>query len=90
LPIEDMAGRGWRRADAAAEWWRELRPGQYLEVDYEDDAVSHERLALWPATARTWAVRSPNGDEWIEDLSGADPWPLRRRGAGPPLYRFRA
>ena len=75
-----------------------MRPGQYFEVDYLDDDVAHERVALWPVDAQRWAVRSPDGDEWIESLSGADPenGPSasrpRRRGAGgvPRLYRFRA
>ena len=49
--------------------------GDYLGVDYVDDEVSHERLALWPLSDRNakWVVRSPDGDEWAEDLSCVDP-----------------
>ncbi len=62
-----------------------------------DDAVAHERLALWPATESRWAVRILDGDEWLEDFDGADPetgpcrsQPLRRRTACVlPLYRLR-
>ena len=28
------------------EWWTELLPGDYFGVEYVDDEVSHERLAL--------------------------------------------
>ena len=72
-------------------------PGQYFEADYEDDGVSHERLALWPVSPARWIVRSPDGDEWAEALDGSDTAtgpsatrPLRGRGAAAqPLYRFR-
>ena len=65
--------------------------------------MTHERLALWPLSDRnaTWVHRSPDGDEWAEDLSGVDPnfelsraWPFPRVGLRPrgrrKLYAFRA
>ena len=69
-------------------------PGQHFEADYSDDHVSHERLALWPVSLDVWWVRSPDGDEWSEDMSGNDPEngpsatrPVRCRAGGvpPPL-----
>jgi len=36
-----------------AEWWHRLVPGQYFEVEYVDDDVAHERLALWPVDLDT-------------------------------------
>ena len=80
------------------EWWSRLKPGDYYEADYEDDAVAHMRLALWPSTPKIWMVRSPDGDEWLEDVTGEDgaTGPCRTRalraGAGrglAALYRFR-
>jgi hypothetical protein len=68
-----VGGRGRRPRGAAADWWRELAPVQFSEVDYEDEGVSHERLALWPIPPSRWIVRSPDGDEWAEALDGADP-----------------
>jgi hypothetical protein len=71
---------------------------KFFEVDYVDDALAHERLALWPLSPSRWVVWSPDGDECIEAMDGSDPatWPsgsrpLFGRGGGvPPLYRFRA
>ena len=68
-----------------------LKPGDYYEADYEDDAVAHMRLALWPSTPKIWMVRSPDGDEWHEDVTGEDgaTGPCRTRalraGASPLL-----
>ena len=84
-------------------WWSDLVPGNYLDLDFMVDEVSHERLALWPLSDwnATWVARSPEGDEWPEDLSCVDPnfglsraWPFRRVGLRPRvrrrLYAFRA
>ena len=78
---------------------RDLVPGACFEVEYVDDDVAHERLALWPAGPGRWAVRSPDGDEWIEDVDGSLPEtgparcrPRRGRGANEgrmPLYAYR-
>ena len=94
-----LARGGPRRAGGAAEWWHELVPGARFEVDYSDDEVAHERMALFPVSVTKWAVRSPDGDQWIEDISGDDPEsgpcgsrPLRAgpgRAGLPRLYRFR-
>ena len=93
-----MAGRGRRQPAAAGAWWTSLKPGDSFEAEYEDDGVAHMRLALWPISPTDWMVRSPDGDEWPEDVSGHDgatgPCLTRslRTGAGrglPPLYRFR-
>ena len=48
-------------------------PGDRLLIYYrgEDgdyDDVWHERLLLWPAFGSYWAVRTPDGDEYVEDL----------------------
>ncbi len=53
--------------------------------------------ALWPFPPSPWVGRSPDDDEWIEAVDGADPdtgpsaaRPLRARAGGaPPLYRLR-
>ena len=50
---------------AGAEWWHDLKPGQYFEVDYTDDEVSHERLAVWPVSLDRWVARSPDNDVWV-------------------------
>ena len=91
--------RGRPRGVAAGAWWHSLRPGEYFEVEYEDDDHAHERCPLWPLTRDAWAVRSPDGDEWIEHLDGFNPvsGPSlsrpkragRRDGGLNPLYRFR-
>ena len=103
-PSSDMVAAAPPQPGGAGAGWHRLIPGQYFEVEYEDDEVAHERLALWPIDKDTWVVRSPDGDVWAEDLSGQDPTtgpfvsrPVRRRmtakgphaGALPPLYRFR-
>ena len=96
-----MAPKEQHPPDEAKDWYDDLVPGVYFEVDYSDDDVSHERLALWPEGLGRWLVRSPDGDEWIEDLSGDDaetgPCVSRaRRGDGrreqgrKALYAFRA
>ena len=87
------------RGGEAAALLRDLVPGAWFEVEYVDDDVAHERLALWPAGPGRWAVRSPDGDEWIEDVDGSLPetGPARcrpRRGRGAhegrmPLYAYR-
>ena len=74
------------------EWLTDLLLGDCLDVNYVDDEVSHERLALWPLSDRnaTWVGRSPDGDEWPEDLSCVDPnlgpsraWSFARGGLRP-------
>ena len=85
------------------EWWTDLLPGDYFDVDYVEDEVSHERLTLWPLFDgnATWAERSPDDDEWPEDLSCVVPnlgplraWPFARIGVRPTgrrkLYAFQA
>ena len=79
-------------------------PGDRLLIYYrgEDgdyDDVWHERLLLWPAFGSYWAVRTPDGDEYVEDPlahenlvrflppSGAIP---RRADLGAQVYRFAA
>ena len=63
------------------EWCTDLLPVDYLDVDYVDGEVSHERLTLWPLLDRNapWLGRSPENDEWPEDLSCVVPnfGPLR-------------
>ena len=77
---------GPRPADEAVEWWTRLLVGEYFEVEYSDDNVAHERMALWPVSEVRWVVKSPDGDVMIENLDGLDPEtgpsvsrPLRRR-----------
>ena len=36
------------QGEVVDEWWTDLLPGSYLDVDYVEDEVSHERRALWP------------------------------------------
>ena len=35
------------QGEVVDEWLIDLLPEDYLGVDYVDDVVSHERLALW-------------------------------------------
>ena len=62
-----------------ARWWTNGGLICCLETTlvwiYVDDLLSHEELALWLLSDRnaTRAVRSPDGDEWAEDLSSVDP-----------------
>ena len=89
-----------------ARWWTSggliCCRRDYFGVEYVDYEVSLERLALLPLAERssTWVVRSPDGDEWPEDLSCVDPdsgpsraWPFPRVGQRPRrrrrLYAFR-
>ena len=70
------------QGEVVDEWWIGLLPGDNLGVDYVDDEVSHERLALWPLSDRsaTWMVRSPDGDEWAFPRGGLRPrWRRRLR-----------
>ena len=91
------------QGEVVDEWWTDLLPGDYLGVDFADDEVSHERLALLPLSGRngTCVVRSPDGDEWSEDPPHVDPsfgpsraWLFPRVGLRPRgrrrLYAFRA
>jgi len=83
------------------EFWRELIPGQMVEVEYVDDEVLHERVCVWPGQDRNWQVLTPDGDEYVEDLACRDPatgpsraFKLGDDGSDPPqprkqLYRFR-
>ena len=80
------------QGEVVDEWWIDLLLGDCLGVDHVDDEVSHESLALWPLSNgnATWVVRSPDGDEWAEDLSCIDPnfgpsqaWPFPRVGLRP-------
>lgn len=69
------------------------------EVEYDGDRVAHERLLLWPVAPGRWVIRSPDADEWAENLDGLGPSSgprccrPRRASSGPrgrpPLYRFR-
>ena len=94
---QNALAAGPRPAVEAVEWWTRLLVGEYFEVEYSDDNVAHERMALWPVSEVRWVVKSPDGDVMIENLDGLDPEtgpsvsrPLRRRaGALAPLYRFR-
>ncbi|CAK0865318.1 unnamed protein product [Prorocentrum cordatum] len=74
-----------------------------VEQEYSDDPVDHERVLLYPSLPPgTWAARTPDGDEFEEDFTGADPQTgpegaaLMPIGGGAPegwprpIYRFRA
>ena len=91
------------QGEVVDDWWTDLLPADYLDVDYVDGEVSHERIAMWPLSDRnaTWVGRSPDGDEWLEDLSCVDlnfgpsrTLPFARVGLRPRgrrrLYAFRA
>jgi hypothetical protein len=62
-----------RRPAGAAEWWHKVIPGQSVEVKYSEDRVPHERLVGWTNGSGWMYIRSPDGDEWIEDVSGEHP-----------------
>ena len=87
--------------DEEAAPWKQLLPGKHFLVFYRDDDVWHERLALWPMPSRAeWAVRTPDGDQYLEKLDGGDDGPEEIRvlpssrrlpqGLGAQTYRFRA
>ena len=91
------------QGEVVDEWWTDLLLGNYLDVDCMVDEVSHERLALWPLSDgnATWVLRSPDGDDWPEDVSCVDPnfglsraLPVCRVGLRPRgrrrIYAFRA
>lgn len=60
-----------RSGGAGEELWSETLLGDCLDIEYVGDDVSHELCGRWAVAF--WLVRSPGGDEWIEDLSGEDP-----------------
>lgn len=47
-------------------------PGQVAAVFYSDDTYWHERLLLWPFRDSKWMIYTPDGDRYLEDLSGTD------------------
>ncbi|CAK0850649.1 unnamed protein product, partial [Prorocentrum cordatum] len=86
------------------EWYSDLSPGQYVAMEYEGDDVDHERILLYPLGGGVWCIRTPDGDEYFQDVAcqGASDGPVRCRllpadGSLPPgargrgrrkLYRF--
>ena len=85
--------------DVVEGWWRKVVPGDRLAVKYTDDKVLHERLVGWTSEVGWMIVRSPDGDEWEEDVSGNNPdsgpaWgrllpPKGQGGRRMSLYSFR-
>ena len=69
--------REWRPNGAAAAWWCEVEAGSKALVAYKGDSVVHVRVLIMPAGPRgetdQWWVYTPDGDLYVEDLSGADP-----------------
>ena len=74
-------------------------PGQVAAVFYSDDTYWHERLLLWPFRDSKWMIYTPDGDRYLEDLSGTDsegPNRVKLKGedfqwwsrVGGPAYRF--
>ena len=53
---------------------RRLEPGCQVAVWYDDDGVWHHRLLLWPIDEGRciWVVLTPDGDSYVEDISGND------------------
>ena len=48
----------------------ELLPGGCLVVNFHDDiGWDHSRLFLWPITANSWIVLTPDGDKYAEKFS---------------------
>ncbi|CAK0893720.1 unnamed protein product, partial [Prorocentrum cordatum] len=86
------------------EWYSDLAPGQYVAMEYEGDDVDHERILLHPLGGGVWWIRTPDGDEYFQDVAcqDASDGPVRCRllpadGSLPPgargrgrrkLYRF--
>jgi hypothetical protein len=63
--LSDSTGR----SVAAAAFSSELVPGLSVGTWYAGtDTVFHERVLLYPASKGHWLVRSPDGDEWEEDV----------------------
>ena len=102
-PIGD--GRG-QPLEVAA-YCAKLLPGVHVGLYYRDDPrCVHERILLWPAAGskgvaggRYWAVRTPDGDVYVEDVTGitktgASIVTLLTTGRNPPtwasghFYRF--
>ena len=77
----------WRPGGAAAAWWSEATEGSKALVAYQDDPVVHVRIMILPAGPRgekdQWWVYTPDGDMYVEDLSGGDP--LRGVASSAPL-----
>ena len=71
-----------------------LRPGRRGYVLYEEEALHHERLLLAHSFGSNWAVVTPDGDIYVENLRTLEfqlapednsiPLPLN----GAELYRF--
>ena len=61
---------------ATATWAAILRrclPGQVVAVYYSDDRLWHERLLLYPlGDGRTWIVRTPDADQYAEQVDAKD------------------
>ena len=55
------------------EWYSDLAPGQYVAMEYEGDAVDHERVLLYPLGGGVWWIRTPDGDEYFQDVACQDP-----------------
>ena len=63
--LSDSTGR----SVAAAAFCSELVPGLSVGAWYAgSDTVFHERLLLYPTVKGHWRVRSPDDDEWEEDV----------------------
>ena len=52
---------------------RRLYPGLRIGVWYSDDTVWHERLLLYPVSEKEWVIRTPDGDQYIEQIDALDP-----------------
>lgn len=63
----------WGGSVGEEEFWGELKPGDSLATWYEDDVVWHQRLLLAPARFGRYAVCTPDGDVYVEDVLGRDP-----------------
>ena len=66
-PAERAAGLPLVDANDASRLGPQYRPGTRLLVTFaEDPGYWHERLVLYPASLRSWAIMTPHGDEYVE------------------------
>ena len=70
--------------------WRglssKMKPGSKVGVWYTGDSVWHERILLYPVDIGigTWVVRTPDGDQYVEQLDCRGPNGCSRiAGVGP-------
>ncbi|CAK0869879.1 unnamed protein product, partial [Prorocentrum cordatum] len=78
---------------------RRRQDGEVYLAWYEDDAVWHERMCLWPTVeSSVWVILAPDGHAYAESVAGCSEGPARARwlragllpgGLSEAVYRFR-